>query len=210
MHKIVILGPPGSGKGTQAEFLSKALNIPTISTGAIFRDHMARKTDLGKEVDAVMRAGKLVDNEIVNKLVQERLAKDDLQVGYILDGYPRKVEQAQFLSEYRDVSYAIYINSRDTIVMKRLAARRHCDKCGAKFNFVTNPPKVESVCDECGGELVIRADSTAEVISERLASYHFFNDPVVKFYKRRGVLVEINGELSIDDVWQEIKNKLSL
>jgi len=210
MYKIVMLGPPGSGKGTQAKFLSKELNIPTISTGEIFRSEMQAGTELGNKVKERMEAGILIDDEMTNEIVRKRLAKEDVKGGYILDGYPRTMPQVEFLEELDNITLSLNIDSSDEVITERMASRRMCKECGANFNILFKPTKEEGVCDKCGGELYIREDAKPEAIKERIATYHNLINPILEYYNKKGVLININGEPSIEEVWQEVKNKLEL
>ncbi|MFW0837633.1 MAG: adenylate kinase [Candidatus Komeilibacteria bacterium] len=210
MKKIIIMGPPGSGKGTQAEKLAQYFNILHISTGEIFRDALQAGTALGKRIDKVMRSGQLVDDNTTNQIVAERLEQGDVQQGYVLDGYPRNINQAVALARYGQIDLAIDLRVRDTVVMKRLASRRHCEKCGRKYNLLIDKPQQENICDDCGGNLILRVDSQPEVIAERLVVYHVNNDPLVKYYEQQGLLLIIDGEPDIDTVWQNIKKSINL
>ncbi|MCR4280229.1 MAG: adenylate kinase [Candidatus Komeilibacteria bacterium] len=210
MNRIVLLGPPGSGKGTQAEYLAAALKIPAISTGEIFRREMKQNTPLGQEISADMKAGRLVSDDIVDKVVKERLSQPDIKDGFVLDGYPRTLHQAVYLDEINTVDYAVNIQVRDTVVMDRIKSRRHCAVCGANFNLLTKPPRQIDKCDSCGGRLEVRADSQPAVIAERLATYHFNNDPILNYYQQHNKLIEIDGEPDIDQVWQAVRNRLQV
>lgn len=210
MHKIVILGPPGSGKGTQAKLLAKELNIPAISTGKIFRSAMSSGSELGKKVQARMDAGILIDDELTNQIVKERLNESDTVNGYILDGYPRTMPQVEYLELLTDITLVLNIDSKDEVITERMAARRMCKECGADFNILFKPPKIENVCDKCNGELYIRSDAKPEAIKERIRTYHDLINPILEYFKNKGILININGEPSVEEVWTEVKNKLEL
>jgi len=210
MYKIVLLGPPGSGKGTQAEFLVVELNIPTVSTGNIFRAETKSGTELGKQVEEILKTGALVSDELTNQIVKNRLTQSDVAQGFILDGYPRTIPQVEFLNSLVEITMALNIDASDEVVTKRMAARRMCSQCGANFNILFKPTKQVGICDKCGGELYIREDAKPEAIAERLKVYHGQIDPILDYYKEQGVLINIDGEPNINEVWQEIKNKLSL
>jgi adenylate kinase len=210
MYKIVILGPPGSGKGTQAKLISEALNIPTISTGHIFRDEIKNQTELGIKITAIMDSGGLVSDHITNEIVAKRLQQDDVQNGYILDGYPRNIVQVEYLDKLDDLTRAVNIDCSDSVVTDRMAARRTCSECGANFNILFKPTKKDGVCDGCQGALVTRADGEPDAIKERIYIYHQQDNSVLDFYKNKGILLNIDGEPSIEEVWQEIKVKLNI
>ena len=210
MYKIIMLGPPGSGKGSQAEILAERLNIPTISTGDIFRAEVKNKTDLGKKIESILAAGNLIEDETTNQIVKKRLAELDTKKGFILDGYPRDLNQAEFLDKHIEVNLVLNINSSDQTVTDRMKSRRMCKECRANFNILSKPPKQEGICDKCGGELYIRADAEPAAIKERLSVYHGLIDPLLSYYKAKGILLDIDGEPMIQEVWEEIKNKLSL
>ena len=194
--KLILLGPPGAGKGTQAEILSKDLAIPTISTGNILRAAVKAGTPIGRKAKAFMDAGKLVPDAVIIGIVDERLAKPDCAKGYILDGVPRTLAQAEAL-EKAGISFdhVISLEVRDEAIVERMSGRRVCAKCGTPFHVVNNPPKAEGVCDACGGELIQRADDKAETVRHRLEVYHEETEPLKSFYEARGVLDLVPGDL---------------
>ena len=203
--KIIMLGAPGAGKGTHAKGIVAKYKIPTISTGDIFRQNIKEGTELGKKAKGYMDAGELVPDELVCDLVVDRLAKDDCKGGYILDGFPRTIPQAEALTEALKkqgtaIDYALDIEMEDQAIIDRMAGRRVCAKCGATFHVVNIPPKKEGVCDNCGGELELRDDDAPETVKKRLKVYHDQTAPLIAYYKEQGILHEIDGTLGIDGV----------
>ena len=211
--KLVLLGPPGAGKGTQAARLEEFYDIPHISTGDIFRKAIKEETELGQKAKQYLDQGKLVPDEVTNGIVKERLAQSDCEDGFILDGFPRTVNQAEALSQIlNDLDYeldaAVNITVSDDEVVKRLSGRRICDDCGATYHVDFNPPQEEGVCDQCGGELYQRDDDTPDTIKERLEVYYDKTAAVVDYYKDKDRLVTINGEQGLDEVFAAIKENL--
>ena len=203
--KIIMLGAPGAGKGTHAKGIVAKYKIPTISTGDIFRQNIKEGTELGQIAKGYMDAGELVPDELVCDLVVDRLAKDDCKDGYILDGFPRTIPQAEALTEAvkkqgSAIDYALDIEMEDQAIIDRMAGRRVCAKCGATFHVVNIPPKKEGVCDNCGGELELRDDDAPETVKKRLNVYHEQTAPLIEYYKKQGILHEIDGTLGIDGV----------
>lgn len=196
MMKLIFLGPPGAGKGTQAAIVSKKLGIPSISTGDMLRAAVKEGTKVGLEAKSFMDAGKLVPDAVIIGIVDERLAKPDCAKGYILDGVPRTLAQAEAL-EKAGISFdhVISLEVRDEAIVERMSGRRVCAKCGTPFHVVNNPPKAEGVCDACGGELIQRADDKAETVRHRLEVYHEETEPLKSFYEERGVLDLVPGDL---------------
>ena len=196
MMKLIFLGPPGAGKGTQAAIVSKKLGIPSISTGDMLRAAVKEGTKVGLEAKSFVDAGKLVPDAVIIGIVDERLAKPDCAKGYILDGVPRTLAQAEAL-EKAGISFdhVISLEVRDEAIVERMSGRRVCAKCGTPFHVVNNPPKAEGVCDACGGELIQRADDKAETVRHRLEVYHEETEPLKSFYEARGVLDLVPGDL---------------
>ena len=207
--KLILLGPPGSGKGTQAKKLAEKLSIPHISTGDIFRQNIANKTELGLKVKAIVDAGNLVPDELTDALVEDRLAEEDCKTGFILDGYPRNLHQGEALDGMVDIDYAINVQVSDEEVTKRLSGRRYCPECKKTYHVVFNPPAVEGKCD-CGADLIIRDDDKPEVIQDRLNVYHEQTEPIIEYYQNKGNLLNVNGAQDIDLVLAEILQKLGV
>ena len=189
--KLIALGSPGVGKGTYAKEIIEKYGILHISTGQLFRDNMAADTELGKKVKAFMDSGNLVPDEVTVAMVKERLKEDDVKKGFIFDGFPRNIAQAESLKEFCEVDMVINFKADQEIIMQRLTGRRTCSKCAATFHVINIPPKVENVCDKCGGELVQRSDEQPEVIEERLRVYEELTAPLIDHYKEKGLLREI-------------------
>ena len=204
--KLVFLGPPGAGKGTQAARLSEALNVPAISTGHIIRQAMAERTPVGKIAEDYIKKGTLLPDDVVMALVAERLKGDDCQEGYILDGFPRTLVQAQIMDETDIlVDRVIDIEVSDEAIVKRMAGRRVCNQCGAAFHTKFNPPKTADVCDICGEALSVRADDAPEVVLKRLVVYHEQTEPLKSYYEKQNKLVKIDGEGSVDEIFCQIQ-----
>lgn len=208
--KLIFIGPQGSGKGTQAFRLKEKLNIPHISTGDIFRENIKNNTELGIEAQKYMNEGKLVPDELVIRLIKDRLSQDDAKTGFILDGFPRNTEQAKALSEATDIDKVVLIDLDDATAIERIGGRRTCKKCGTVYHVKFNPPKEEGKCDEDGEELIQRDDDKEEAIKKRLEIYHKETQPISDFYKEQGILISVDGSKSIDDVEKDINKKLGL
>ena len=198
--RLILLGAPGAGKGTQAEVICNALNIPAISTGNILREAKANKTALGLEAAAYMDSGKLVPDEVVINILKERLKEDDCKAGFILDGFPRTVPQAEALDKMGVViDRVVDIEVPDEKIMARLSGRRVCEKCGSSYHVDYKPTKVEGVCDRCGGKTVQRKDDSPEIIRDRLEVYHAQTEPLKDYYKKTGKLVIVEGQEEVAD-----------
>ncbi|MEE8402832.1 MAG: adenylate kinase [Candidatus Hydrothermarchaeaceae archaeon] len=206
--KLILLGAPGAGKGTQAQKLVDHLNVPQISTGDLLRAAVADGTDLGKQANEYMTAGKLVPDEVVIGLIEERLKDDDCKSGFILDGFPRTMAQADKLRETTDIDAVVNIDVDTSILVARLTGRRTCKDCNAVFHMVFNPSKEEGVCDACGGELYQRADDNEETVSSRVDTYNENTAPLIDYYKDSGKLQNVTGEGAIDEIFQNILNVL--
>ncbi len=206
---IIMLGPPGSGKGTQAKRLIEKYEIPQISTGDLLREAVKNQTELGKEAKKFMDAGKLVPDEVVIGMVKERLAKPDADKGFILDGFPRTVAQAEALDKTLDgmgkqIDKVMNIDVPDEEVVARLSGRRTCKNCGAMYHVKFNQPKEEGKCDSCGGELYQRDDDNEATIKSRLEVYHQQTAPVKDFYAKKGIVVDIDGQGDIAEITKAV------
>ena len=209
--KLILLGAPGAGKGTQAEILSRMLKVPTISTGNILRAAMRNGTPVGLQAKAYVESGKLVPDDVIIGIVKERLAEDDCKGGYILDGMPRTIPQAKALEENGiDIDCALSIEISDETIIERMSGRRTCSKCSQTFHIVSNPPKQEGVCDFCGGELTIRKDDAPETVKARLATYHEETEPLKDFYVGRGKLKTVDNQPTIEETTAVIVKALGL
>lgn len=211
--KIVLLGPPGAGKGTQAKLIVQKYNIPHISTGDIFRKNIKEMTPLGIKAKEYIDKGQLVPDELTVEIVKDRIKQDDCKNGFLLDGFPRTVAQADALNDVLSelgtkLDYVINIKVDENNLIERLSGRRVCPKCGASFHVVFNPPKVEGVCDYCGAEVVQRADDSEETVKNRLSVYNKQTQPLIDYYTKNGLIKNINGEQDINDVFEEICNVL--
>lgn len=209
--KLILLGAPGAGKGTQAEILSRMLSIPTISTGNILRAAMKNGTPVGLQAKAYVESGKLVPDDVIIGIVNERLAEADCANGYILDGMPRTIPQAEALEQARiDIDCALSIEIADETIIDRMSGRRTCKDCSQTFHIVSNPPKKEGVCDFCGGELTIRKDDAPETVKARLATYHKETEPLKAFYESRGKLKSVDNQATIEATTEVIKAALGI
>ena len=209
--KLILLGAPGAGKGTQAEILSKKLGIPTISTGNILRAAMKNGTPVGLKAKEYVESGKLVPDEVVIGIVRERLAEPDCAKGYILDGMPRTIPQAEALENGGiDIDCALSIEVEDSVIVDRMSGRRTCPDCGASFHITANPPKQEGKCDNCGAGLTIRKDDAPETVRDRLATYHAETEPLKAFYDKRGKLKTVDNQPTIEATTAEIYRVLGL
>lgn len=207
--KIIMLGAPGAGKGTQAEQITAKYNIPHISTGDIFRANIRDNTELGKKAKSYMDKGELVPDELTCDLVTDRISKDDCKDGFILDGFPRTIAQAEALDKALDakgekIDYAIDIEVPDEEIVHRMEGRRFCPKCGATYHVESLKPKVEGICDKCGSELILRDDDKPETVKHRLSVYHEQTQPLVDYFDKKGVLKKINGTIGLENVTAEI------
>ncbi|QSQ08988.1 Adenylate kinase [Koleobacter methoxysyntrophicus] len=208
--RIIFMGPPGAGKGTQSEKLSKELDIPHISTGDIFRKNLREKTALGLKAKQYMDKGLLVPDDIVVAIVKDRLREPDCRKGFILDGFPRTVAQAQSLdsalSEMEtELTCVINFKVSKEELIARLTGRRVCKACGATFHVKYNPPKQQGICDLCGGPLIQRDDDTEETVEKRLDVYKKETEPLIEYYTDKGVLITIDGEKDVDEVYEDLK-----
>lgn len=211
--QLVLFGPPGAGKGTQAKFLSEFLNVPHISTGDILRENVKKGTALGMKAKSYMDKGELVPDKLLIDLIKDRLSQPDCRKGYLLDGFPRTIPQAKALDEILDdmnrgLDGVINVDVGSAELVKRLSGRRICKSCGASYHVVFNPPKVKDVCTACGGELYQREDDKEEAIKNRLNVYLKQTQPVLDYYKKKDILIDIDGEKEIDEVTADIKTAI--
>lgn len=198
--KLILLGAPGAGKGTQAEVICKALNIPAISTGNIIREALAQGTEMGLKAKSFMDAGQLVPDDVVIGIIKERLAESDCANGYILDGFPRTIPQAEALDEMGfGIDAALSIEVADSEIVKRMSGRRVCEKCGASYHTEYKKPAEDGVCNSCGGALVTRKDDEPETVKNRLNVYHEQTEPLKDYYKNCGKLITVEGQDEVKD-----------
>ncbi|HAG04178.1 MAG TPA: adenylate kinase [Lachnospiraceae bacterium] len=207
--KFILIGCPGAGKGTQAKKLSKHYDIAHISTGDLLRDQIKRGTELGKKITEIMDKGGLVSDDIVAAILKERITEDDCKKGYILDGYPRNVAQAEGLEAITGpLDKVVCIDVDDAVILDRMTGRRSCPKCGEMYHTKYNPPKTDSICDRCGESLIQRKDDNEETVKNRLKVYHETTAPVIDFYDKKGIVCRIDGQGDIDDIFKSICSKL--
>lgn len=204
---IVLLGPPGSGKGTQAVRLTERLKIPHISTGDLFRENLSKNTELGKKAKVYMDSGKLVPDEVVLEMLFDRISRPDCLKGYLLDGFPRTITQAEALDRHLQNSADVLVLNlqvKDDLIFKRAEGRLTCTQCGQTFNKYFSAPKEAEKCDKCAGKLYQRTDDTAAVVEERLKVYHLQTAPLIDYYQKKGLLVSVNGENKPEIVFEEL------
>ena len=209
--KLVLMGPPGAGKGTQGEILSKKLGIDTISTGVMLRTAIKEQTEVGKLAESYINEGKLVPDEVMVSIVKERLSRPDCEKGFILDGFPRTTAQAEALTESGvKIDKVLSLEVADEAIIERLSSRRECSKCGAPYNTIFNKPKTEGKCDKCGGDLIQRADDVPETIQNRLNVYHDQTEPIKAYYENQGLLVTAKGEDKLEDTTKNVMKALGI
>ena len=207
--RLILLGGPGSGKGTQGAVLAQKFSIPTISTGDLFRKNIADNTPLGQKVKQYTDQGKLVPDEVVLDMVFDRLVQPDCAAGYMLDGFPRTIPQADALTKWlgekkTGIAHVVLIDVEDEVIVDRLSSRRTCESCKAISSVKFSPPKKEGICDSCGGKLIQRADDNADTIRDRLQVYHKTTEPLIAYYKKQGLLRAVDGSVSPEQVTKAI------
>lgn len=212
--KIVMLGAPGAGKGTQAIKIADKYDIPHISTGDIFRANIKGGTELGQKAKSYIDKGELVPDEVTIGMLLDRIAQDDCKNGYVLDGFPRTIPQAESLTEALKsqgdrIDFALNIDVPDEAIIKRMSGRRACPKCGATYHIVYAAPKTENICDKCGTDLIIRSDDKPETVKDRLNVYHQQTEPLIAYYKTAGVLREVDGTQELPKVFEDVVAILS-
>lgn len=212
--RLVLLGAPGAGKGTQAVVISQKYNVPHISTGDIFRSNIKNGTELGRKAKEYIDKGLLVPDELTVDIVKDRISQPDCKAGFILDGFPRTIYQAERLDEILkelnvelDCTLNIYVPDEE--IIKRMSGRRVCSKCGMSYHIVYNQPKVENICDSCNGELIQRDDDKEETVIQRLNTYHKQTEPLIEYYEKKGKLLTVHGQEGVDDTTKEVLNALS-
>ena len=210
MNKYIIMGIQGCGKGTQTKLLCDAYGFVHISIGDQFRWHIANHTKIAAKVNRIISAGRLVDDDLVQKLVSERLALHDWNYGFVLDGFPRNFAQAEFLFENYNINRVIHLDAPDSLVMERMMARRACSLCGLDHNLISRPPKRAGVCDKCGGDLITRSDDQEDAIRKRLSDYHTQTEPMLRFFRRLGILVDVKAMQPIPKVQEDLRKALGL
>ncbi len=210
MHKYVIMGVQGCGKGTQARMLAKDFDFVHICVGDIFRWNIQNHTKLGARVNRIVRAGKLVSDELVEEMIRRRLEKHDWNFGFILDGFPRNIAQAEFFLESFDIDAVISINVPDDVVKARVLSRRICGQCGLDYNLIYHRPKNIQTCDACSGELIAREDDNEKVLADRLETYHAKTKPVIDLFCRKELVIEVDGSRDTLAVQNELREQLGL
>lgn len=213
--RLVLLGAPGAGKGTQAVILSEKLNIPHISTGDIFRNNIKNKTELGKKAEEYITKGLLVPDEITVDLMKDRLKEDDCKNGFILDGFPRNIAQAEALDKYLNemgvkLDCALNIHVDDEEIIERISGRRVCQNCGKSYHVKYNPPAVNGECDDCKSKLIQRDDDKEETVIKRLETYHKQTEPLIEYYQKKGLLKTVIGQEKVEDTTREVMKALEL
>ena len=207
--RLVLLGAPGAGKGTQAVVLAGKLNIPHISTGDIFRENIKKGTELGKKAKEYIDKGALVPDEVTVGIVKDRLQQRDCKDGFILDGFPRTIVQAEYLDNVLDdlgagLDHAVDISISDEAIIRRLSGRRVCKSCGATYHLRNYPPKTEGICDNCGSAVIQREDDREETVLNRLRTYHQQTEPLIEYYRNKGKLLVVRGDVPVEDTTEEL------
>ena len=208
---LILIGPPGAGKGTQGEILAEKLGIDTISTGLMLRTAIKEQTEVGKLAEQYINGGKLVPDDVIVSIVKERLSQPDCEKGFILDGFPRTTAQAEALTESGvKIDKVLSLEVDDDMIVKRLSSRRECSKCGAPYSTIFNTPKTEGKCDKCGGDLIQRADDNPDTIKNRLDVYHEQTEPIKGYYEKLGLLVKAEGKNELEDTTRNVMKALGL
>lgn len=210
---LILLGPPGAGKGSQAAKIIEEFGVTHISTGDIFRKNIKENTELGQKVKNIIESGSLVSDDLTNELVFDRLAGENSEEGFMLDGYPRNINQAEALDSWleehdKEITKVIYIDASTETLIKRISGRRVCKNCGATYHIKNHPPKVDGICDVCGSELVQRPDDNEEAALDRIEVYNRQTSPLIDYYEKSGKLHRFNGNLEIDEVYEDVRNSL--
>jgi adenylate kinase len=210
--RLILLGPPGAGKGSQATLLSQALEVPHISTGDIFRANIKDKTELGMRVKSILDSGGLVPDDLTMEIVRDRLSREDCRNGFIMDGFPRTIPQAEMFGEMlreggQSLDAVINLVVSDDVIVKRMSGRRMC-RCGAVYHLVSNPPRVEGICDSCGAPLFIREDDREETVLKRLETYHRQTSPLIDYYGKLGLVMDFDGVKRIEEAFSDIMKAL--
>ena len=213
--RLILLGAPGAGKGTQAEMLTKLYDIPCISTGNIFREHISKNTELGQKAKAYMDEGKLVPDSLVIELVKSRITQDDCKNGMIFDGFPRTIPQAEALDVMLKelnipIDFVVNVEVADELIIERMAGRTVCPSCGASYHKVNKPSKVSGKCDLCSADLIQREDDKAETVKKRLDVYHEQTEPLIAYYREQGKLVDVDGVGAVEEVRDRVKTALGV
>ena len=207
--KLILIGAPGAGKGSHAKLISKKYNVPQISMGDIIRENIKKGTKLGKELKKFTEEGNLVTDDLVIRLLESRINKKDCSNGYILDGFPRTIAQANALEKITEIDNVLLLDCSEKTVLQRLGGRRNCNKCGAIFHVINMPPKKDGVCDKCGGKLFQRGDDQEKTIKNRLKVYKRKTAPLINFYKKRGLLKKVNADNALNIAFKDIINALN-
>jgi len=208
---LILLGPPGAGKGTVGGKLSEIYNLLLISSGDLLRENVNNHTELGEKVNSYIKKGELVPDELVEKIIEDRIKREDCKYGFILDGFPRTLKQAEDLEKIfqdKEDLIVIYLSASDEFLIKRLSNRRICENCGAIYHLINLPPEKEGICDKCGGKLIQREDDKPEVIKKRLDVYHKLTQPIIDYYRKKGNFFEISGEGKLEETITRIKEIL--
>jgi adenylate kinase len=210
MRKYVIMGVQGSGKGRQAELLERDFDLVHISVGAIFRWNVQHHTKIGAQVSRLLATGSLVDDDLVERVVRERLAIHDWNYGFMIDGFPRTAGQAEFFLERYDIDGVIHLDLPDVEVRTRVSARRICSRCGRDYNLISRPPQAEGLCDVCGGELVVRPDDNAEALDSRVSNYRDQTKPIIELFEHKEFVITVDAAPPVEAVQTEIRQRLGL